>query len=144
MYGPDGMPQPGTMQLEGTMYPQMTPQVPLAQPKMAPQATRSLTLGLCCIGVYLIGFFLWLALNIIYWDFTTEVLIFAIVSLMGFTLGIIGVIFGIAGIKKINRSTGSLKGKGLCIAGIIISSIGLGISILIGLYTLAMAYFFLI
>lgn len=49
---------------------------------------------------------------------------------LGFILGIVGLVLGIVGKSKIKTSQGQIGGDGMALAGIICSSISLGISLL--------------
>lgn len=51
-------------------------------------------------------------------------------AFLGFILGIVGLVLGIVGRSKIKMSQGQIGGDGMALAGIICSSISLGISVL--------------
>ena len=53
---------------------------------------------------------------------------------LGILLGIVGLILGILGMKEVNRSNGAVTGKGLAIAGIILSSIGIVVQLVIVIF----------
>ena len=49
---------------------------------------------------------------------------------LGIVLGILGLVFGIIAIRKIDRSQGALTGRGLALAGAICGGVGLAINVL--------------
>lgn len=53
---------------------------------------------------------------------------------LGILAGIIGLILGILGMKEVDRSNGMVKGKGMAIAGIVLSSIGILLQLVIILF----------
>lgn len=53
-----------------------------------------------------------------------------ILSFLGAILGIVGLVLGIVGRSQIQRSQGEINGSGMALAGIICSSIALGIVVL--------------
>jgi len=57
--------------------------------------------------------------------------IFSLIQCCSFIFGILGVIFSSVGLSQINKKPEELKGKGIAVAGLIMSIVGLAINIVL-------------